>query len=131
MDKIRWCIEQKKGISLVEPNERTASEYIKEAETDLGDLGKSSLKWKNIVGYYACYNALYAVLQKTGLKSEIHDCTIALMDTLGLGKHKGFMSSLKKNRIDVQYYLQKPEPVDEKKVTDFVLECRNLLNNIT
>ncbi|MEA2003961.1 MAG: hypothetical protein U9O53_03295 [archaeon] len=33
-----------------------------------------------ITAYYACYNALYSILMKCGIKSEIHDCTIELMD---------------------------------------------------
>ncbi|MFW6450431.1 MAG: hypothetical protein ACOCZ6_05235 [Nanoarchaeota archaeon] len=61
MDKLKWCSLQSKGIKIVEPNERIATDYIKEADIDLEDMKKSSLKWKNIMGYYACYNALYAV----------------------------------------------------------------------
>ncbi|MGM5482767.1 MAG: hypothetical protein ACQESF_04865 [Nanobdellota archaeon] len=124
MGKLKWCSLQAKGLKIIEPNERLSVDYIKEADVDLNDMKKSSLKWKNIMGYYACYNALYAVIQKIGIKCEIHDCTIELMNLLGLAEYKDFLTTLKEVRIGVQYYLKKPKPIDEKKVTDFVLECK-------
>ncbi|MGM0609226.1 MAG: hypothetical protein ACQESP_12520 [Candidatus Muiribacteriota bacterium] len=131
MDKLKWCLQQDKGIKLIEPNNRLAKVYLHESKVDMGDIQKSSPKWKNIVGYYACYNALYALLQKIGIKCEIHDCSIELMDCIGLSDYKEFMIQLKKIRIDVQYYLKKPKQLDQKKVTDFVLECKVLFNSLS
>jgi hypothetical protein len=130
MNKIKWCADQKKGIKLVKPSNRISQDYINEADIDLKDLDKSSLKWKNIVGYYACYNALYSVLQKIGIKCEIHDCSIELMDYIGLRDYTKFLLELKKNRINVQYYLKKPKQVNDKDIIDFVLECKIILNSL-
>lgn len=38
--------------------------------------------WITTTAYYARYFALYALLMKIGVKSEIHDCTIAIAKLL-------------------------------------------------
>ncbi|MDI6720892.1 MAG: hypothetical protein QMD85_00775 [Candidatus Aenigmarchaeota archaeon] len=57
---------------------------------------------------YARYNAIYALLKKVGIKSEIHDCSIALIKYLFSDIFdKKFLNELEKSkqqRIDVQYY---------------------------
>jgi len=124
--KIRWCGKQKEGIRLIEPNENLCKEYLKEADSTLDDLMRITSKWKLIMAYYACYNALYALLLKAGIKSEIHTCTIALMAHIeGFDEEDIiFMENLKDDRINAQYYLKKKELRDESKVKDFVLKCK-------
>ena len=78
MNKISWCKKQNKGIELVEPNDNLSEAYLKEANDTLKEIQEGA-KWSTIMGYYACYNALYAILMKVGVKCEIHDCTIELM----------------------------------------------------
>lgn len=132
MKKISWCKEQKDGIKLIEPSERLSQKYYEEAEKDLKEMQKAeSLKWKDIQGYYACYNALYAVLQRIGIKSEIHDCTLKLLNYIeGFSEEqKRFIRKLKEKRIGTQYYLE-PTKIDENKIYDFVLTCKNILNNL-
>ncbi|HIH32483.1 TPA: HEPN domain-containing protein [Candidatus Woesearchaeota archaeon] len=132
MDKISWCKTQKDGIKLIEPTERISQKYYEEAEKDLEEMNKAeSLKWKDIQGYYACYNALYAILQRIGIKSEIHDCTIELLNYIeGFSEEqKTFLKKLKEKRIGAQYYLE-PAQIDQNKIHDFVLTCKNILNNI-
>ena len=43
MDKIKWCLKQKNGLELVEPNEELAKAYIKKAE--------DSLRYNQIANY--------------------------------------------------------------------------------
>ena len=43
---------------------------------------KDEIDWISTTAYYARYFAFYALLQKCGIKSEIHDCTISLMSFL-------------------------------------------------
>ncbi len=132
VDKIVWCLSQSKGIKIIEPSERIGINYLKESETDLKALSNSSLKWKNIIGYYACYNAFYGILQKIGIKCEIHDCSLELLDLIiELKDYKEFIKNLKKIRIDVQYYLKEPKELEESKVVDFVLECKNIFNKLS
>jgi hypothetical protein len=133
MDKIKWCCNQKGGIKIIEPNERIGKEYLNNADSDFNDLEKSSLKWKNIVGYYACYNAFYAILQKVGIKCEIHDCTLEFFKFLkGFSdKQKDLINFLKSNRIGVQYYLQKPKEINKKEIFDFILTCKHVFNSLS
>ncbi len=65
-------------------------------------------EWAVSAGYYARYFAVYALLQKIGVKAEIHDCTIALFNYLF---HDEISPRLveelkraKEERIETQYY---------------------------
>ena len=83
MDKLKWCL--KKGMVLIEPNERLAKGYLKMAEDSFGTMNRE--KDKNTVfsisaGYYLIYYSLYAVMQKIGIKCEIHSCSIEFMKLL-------------------------------------------------
>lgn len=131
MKKIIWCKKQEKGIRIVEPNDNLSEEYIKRATSDLGTMGSATGIWKTIIAYYACYNALYSLLTKAGIKCEIHDCSIELMDYLGFDEHdKQFMQELKKGRIENQYYLKHNELKDENEIKKFVFKCKQLLKTV-
>lgn len=126
--KIEWCLEQEKGIKLIEPNENLVNKYLESCNEDLENVPKVTGKWKTVTSYYACYNALYALLCKVGIKSEIHDCSIALMDLLGYDrKDIDFLRELKEERIDVQYYLEEPSEIDLERIKEFVEETKRLI----
>lgn len=132
MVNISWCLKQKKGIELVEPNETLRDAYFKDADESLVAMGNNKGKWKIITAYYACYNALYALLMKAGIKSEIHDCTIEMMAFFEFEKKEIlFMKHLKKLRIDVQYYLKPAEEIDLAEIKSFVLHCKVLSKSLT
>lgn len=114
MNEIIWCLKQKKGLKVIESNERVALGYLKMSEDALGTMTRE--KGKNTVssisaGYYSIYYAFYAVMQKIGIKSEIHSCSIAFM------KHflKEFYSNEELDLIEIafssrnilQYYVDK------------------------
>jgi uncharacterized protein (UPF0332 family) len=65
-------------------------------------------EWTVSASYYAKYFAVYAVLSKIGVKSEIHDCTIALFGHLFNTKEfRQLVRELrqsKADRVDAQYY---------------------------
>ncbi len=125
--KISWCLQQKNGIELVEPNDNLSTAYLSDADDSLLAMDKITGKWKIVTAYYACYNALYALLMKAGIKCEIHDCTLALMSLLEFTKEeKVFIQALKKQRIDVQYYLKPASEIDTTKVKQFVIRCKVL-----
>ncbi|MFH1592031.1 MAG: hypothetical protein ABIB47_01555 [Candidatus Woesearchaeota archaeon] len=132
MNKLKWCCRQKKGIILIEPNENLSKEYIQSSEENLSAMGTLKGKWKSITSYYACYDCIYALLQKVGIKCEIHDCTIELLDLFEIDKKWiNFIKDLKKERIHVQYYLKKPKEVDDVRIKDFVNDCKLVINTIS
>ena len=128
MATLRWCRRQKRGIELIEPNENICQAYLKDADESILTLGKNAGKWQVVMAYYASYNALYAVAAKAGIKSEIHDCTLALMPLLGFTVEEvAFLQKLKKDRIDAQYYLKPASLPDSLAVKRFVVRCKNLV----
>ena len=124
---IDWCKGQKRGIRRIDPNPLMSEDYLNKADSALKmshtvDDGE----WTLIGEYYACYNALYSLLLKAGIKSEIHDCTIALMEYFKFSKEEiEFLRRLKKARIDAQYYVErKAQPVSFETVRGFVMTCK-------
>ena len=87
--------------------------------------------------YYAKYFAVYALLQKIGIKCEIHDCTIALFDHLfGDSIPKLLIQELrrsKEDRIEMQYYTQEIK-MDLKQLMNqtknFVLEIEKVMDGL-
>ncbi len=126
MNKLDWCKNQKKGFELVTPNENLYISYLAEADYNIMQMIKVDGKLKVVLGYYACYSALYALLMRVGIKCEIHDCTLALGSSIDvLSKFDGFLQDLKTKRIDVQYYL-KEKKIDELGVKSFVNVVKQL-----
>ena len=86
MNKISWCKAQEKGIKLIKPNDNLSKEYFRNAEESLRVLKSikqtKSNMWLATTKYPIEYFAIYSVLMKIGIKSEIHDCTIALVSFL-------------------------------------------------
>ena len=119
MDNLKWCSKQGKGIKLIEPSLEIAKGYLKDARRDFSLIDKKEPKWNIIKEYYVCYNSFYSLLVKCGIKCEIHDCTLKMMDLFGFDKKiQNNLIDLKKERIGVQYYLG-----DSKKdYCDFVKE---------
>ena len=140
MASLAWCSKQERGISLIEPNDNLANEYFANAEETLTILkaitGKSNM-WLATTKYYCEYFAVYALLMKLGVKSEIHDCTIALCDFL---EKQGFLpkgsfkllSEDKQLRIDNQYYLKNKQVyVNYDLLVQFVLTIKATAQTIT
>jgi uncharacterized protein (UPF0332 family) len=97
--------------------------------------------WTATTAYYARYFALYALLMKMGVKSEIHDCTINVAQLLA--NHGILSQSLvddiaeaKQARIDAQYYVatelnQKEIKKNAETARKFVLEIEQTIENVT
>jgi len=140
MNKISWCKKQKDGIKIQEPNDNLSREYYQNAEESLKVLKSiketKSNMWLATTKYYIEYFAVYSVLMKIGIKCEIHDCTIALVQFLENGEvvEKGTAKMLEKDkelRIDNQYYLKnKPVNIDFDKLSDFLLSIRKSLDQL-
>lgn len=142
---IEWCFRQKRGIRLVEPNDNLADAYMKKAISALNTMN-AALKiketdWIATTAYYAGYFALYSLLMKAGVKSEIHDCSIAIARLLakeGIIDEESVqdITQSKQTRIDMQYYVR--TQIDEagiasnaKKARRFVLEMEKAIENMS
>ena len=124
MDKIRWCLKQQKGIILIKSNINLSESYLKQSKSDLQNIKKQDSVWGVIISYYTCYNALYSLLIRYGIKSEIHSCSIELLKLFEkLKDYHQFLTDLKENRINTQYYLKKPKPPKIDKLKTFIDLC--------
>ena len=124
-------MRQQKGIVLIDAKPHLSQSYIREADDTLENVIVTKGKWKIITAYYACYNALYSILMKCGIQSEIHDCTIELMHLFDFEDSDiEYLRKLKYDRIQVQYYLKKISLDDENKVKLFIFKCKQILNNL-
>ena len=133
MNKIEWCLRQKKGITLIERNENLAKDYVQKSEEALESMAQlQNINWKSITGYYACYNMLFSLLMKCGIKCEIHECSLELMKLFSSFDEEDvvFIKKLKDKRIDVQYYLKDAESLDEEAIKSFVLKCKKIIIEI-
>lgn len=127
-NKLDWCKKQKNGIELISIKEHLSKSYIEEADKTLLEMLKIEGKWKVITGYYACYNALYSILMKCGIKCEIHSCSIQLMQLFTFDKEDiDLLEQLKDDRIQAQYYLIEKKLEDVDKVKDFISKCKLIL----
>lgn len=109
---ILWCFAKKNGISLIEPNSNLANGHIEMAEEAMREMQKTdSRRWKIIESYYAIYEAFYAVLTRIGIKCEIHDGTIGIVQVFlnnQFSKEEGdFFEKAFQARKDVQYYVNR------------------------
>lgn len=158
MDKIDWCLRQKDGICLVEPNSNLAQAYLKKAEDALESMRINTIKdWKISTAYYTMYFSLYAILIKTGIKCEIHSCTLEFakqfLQDFFSSEEIEFLKDSLKARIDAQYYVNRYVPdtqfnemvtkapeffvksksvlekLDEKKINEIRSKLKNILIN--
>jgi uncharacterized protein (UPF0332 family) len=143
---VSWCLKQKRGIKIEEPSYNLCKVYIKKSKSGLNMLSsateKDEVDWIATTAYYARYFAFYALLQRCGIKSEIHDCTISLIKFLFVEENiieESFYNELqlaKELRIDTQYYVA--EEIDKEKLKqdsetarDFVLKMEEIIENLT
>ena len=141
---ITWCLKQKRGIKLVEPNPALCGEYLRKAEGSLkmlnAALERDEREWVAITAYYARYDAVYALFLRCGIVSEIHECTLAALDFFFADEgivSKSLTDELresKDSRIDAQYYVAAeldadPNP-DAEKARAFVLDIEKVLDRL-
>ncbi len=142
MVSTNWCLKQKKGIKLIDPNENISESYIKLAENSIGTMNRE--KDKNMVfsvsaGYYSMYYSIYSIMMKIGIKCEIHQCSINFMEKFLYE----FYSKRQINQINsafklrnlVQYYVDKVIDKNEinnlvKNVPEFVEHSKTVLSSI-
>lgn len=136
MDKIKWCLNAKNGIELVEPSGNLSEAYFKKAEEALESMALvKSQSWQISTAYYSMYFSLYAILMKIGVKCEIHSCTIEFMRRFLLDYFSSEDCKLVEDsfnaRVDSQYYVS-AEVSDEarknmmRKAPYFLAKCKTM-----
>lgn len=128
--KLKWCFKLKDGIKIAEPNDRLSKSYIDQAKASLlraeKDLNDKDFLWATVTLYYAEYYALYAFLQKIGIKCENHTCSILAVGCL-LGSEKiKVINEHKEKRIDAQYYIKVDQ---EEKIKLMLQEAKDFISN--
>jgi uncharacterized protein (UPF0332 family) len=102
----------------------------------------NEVDWIAATAYYARYFIFYAMLQKCGIKCEIHDCTITLMNFLLIDENivdKKFFEEFelaKDLRVETQYYVSTNLDLDKLKkdslgARNFVLKIEEVIENLT
>ena len=141
MEKIKWCLNIKNGLELVEPNDNLSKVYIQKAEDSLKASAalKDNKDWEISSSYYSMYFGLYSILMKIGIKSENHSCTIEFMKrflTKYFDKEEiKLISNSMQTRIDAQYYADR-EIADVKylmmlkQAPSFLVKCKEILLKI-
>lgn len=141
MDKIKWCLNAKNGIELIEPNKNLAEAYLKKAEEALESMRLMKSKdWKISTAYYAMYFSVYSILMRSGVKCEIHSCTIEFMQQF-LKKYFteeecAFLPKSMHARVDAQYYTNKDVSDDfcekmQKHTPEFIVKCKSIVLHIS
>lgn len=140
MADIRWCIRKKDGLSLAEPNSNIAAGYLLKAEQALETARTEKVtEWKIAKTYYSMYFALYAILQRIGIKCEIHACTLSFAKHF-LGEYFNeeeieIISDALSMRVDSQYYVNREVPDEQfaeilKNAPMFLVKCKGIVNSI-
>lgn len=85
-DDFAFCFKKSSGLRLIAQNENLVEVYKRKSRSALNMLVPSKEKeedeWILETSYYAKYFMIYALFMKTGIKSEIHDCTIFALKSI-------------------------------------------------
>lgn len=139
MKKVRWCFSLKGGLKIVEPNKEVAFAYLEEAEKTLSKIKElieeEDFVWASVRIYYCAYYALYSFLQRIGIKSENHDCSIELVRELLGEKFIRDIEQFKEERVRAQYYLKTGQKENLLKlypaVKNFYLFFKEIVKNLS
>ena len=142
MVSIKWCLANKNGIKLIEPNANMSNSYLKMAEESIYVLNgvKNSRIWLATTTYYIFYYSLYSLMLRIGVKCEIHACSLEFMKKCLIEYYdETDMKMIEKAfsaRIDLQYYSDRP--VDERVINetskyckDFYIKTKDIISKIT
>lgn len=105
------CFKINNGIKFVDISLEISNSYLEQAENTLKKINNLILEndflWASVMTYYCAYYSVYAFLQKIGIKSENHSCSIELFKYLIENEKLNiYIEKFRKQRIDAQYYLK-------------------------
>lgn len=140
MANLKWCLTHKDGIRLVDPSQNLASAYVKKAEDSLVSMNETSIRdWKISTAYYTMYFSLYAILNRVGIKCELHGCTIefahSFLKEYFTDEEIEFLEDSMGARVDSQYYTDRK--IDNKRyesmikrAPEFLVKCKEVVNKL-
>ncbi|MEK6968156.1 MAG: hypothetical protein AABX51_06000 [Nanoarchaeota archaeon] len=128
MDSIEWCLKQKNGLEIMQPNKNMAGSYLKMAEETIIALeGMKSRIWSATASYYVFYYSLYSLMLRIGVKCEIHSCSLrfmnAFLEDFYDPKDNEMIEKAFSARKDLQYYADRP--VDDEKIRQIKKYCKD------
>lgn len=146
-DKVKgvmiWCSRKKNGIKLTSPNENLCNAYLKKANDALKSMNLNIAgglhDWAVETAYYSRYHAIYALLQKCGIQSEIHDCSIVSIKYLFNNKLSEELikelEEAKNQRKNLVYYVNREVKEEELKknyenAPKFVLAIEKVISEL-
>lgn len=138
MVSIRWCLKNKNGLKIVNPNFNMSNSYLLMAEESISVLeGVSKSKiWTATVVYYIFYYSLYALMLRIGVKSEIHSCSLEFMKECLADFYSSediqVIDKAFSDRIDLQYYTNRPVDNDliintRQHCIDFFVKTKDII----
>ena len=141
---MKWCFTLKNPVEIVEPSTNLAQAYIEKSNDSL-EMAQLAIRankkeWAVTTMYYCQYMALYGLLQKIGIKSENHTCSILIAENFIPQVEKEAIKQIKEfkeERIERQYYVAKSdtESLDigllNEKTKRFHYKFIELINTIT
>ena len=111
VQEIIKTLQQKEILQVQKPDPSEIEGHLLKSRHNLRFCSQTKPEfydWTITGCYYACYHAFYSLLQKAGIRCEIHDCTLELMKFFDFNTDDLlFMQRLKSDRVAVQYYLEK------------------------
>ena len=142
MADIKWCLNVRNGLELVESNENMMTSYLKMAKESLDTIKEveRSKIWISSTSYYTMYYSLYALMMKIGVKCEIHSCSIKFMKRFLQDFYDGDDIRLTEKgfevRNDLQYYPDRfvSEQILielKERVIDFFIKTKEIISKIT
>ena len=127
---VRWCLNKAKkelekdgkhrGLIKVKPDDKLAQDHIAKAEHNLEFfmLAKENkfYDWTIVIGFYAMYHCLLAILAKHGYESRNQECTMALIESLVEDKKidAGFKEYINKIKFTAEKEEEQILPMREK-----------------
>ena len=141
MVTVEWCLKNKNGIKIIEPNINMSNSYFNMAEDSIKVLNniKDSKIWIATTSYYIFYYSLYSLMLRIGVKCEIHSCSLEFMkqylNEFYNQKDMEMINEAFGNRSDLQYYADRP--VDDTSISevklyskDFFVKTKLILSRI-
>src|SRR3989344_4181140 len=128
MVSLKWCLQHRDRLRLIEPNKNMSDSYLGMAEDSilaLSNVARSKI-WTATMSYYIFYYSLYSLMLRIGVKCEIHSCSIAFMKhCLREFYSEGDVKMMEKAfsaRNDLQYYADRP--VEQKTIDEVKAYCK-------
>jgi len=115
---------EKRGLVKIKPDNREARKHLEKAEDNLRAMellyDNAFYDWTIVVGYYAMYHAVLALLRNIGLLGLTHKCSLNAFELFFISKGKiepKFSEYFKRAKILEKKYSENIEKARRQRVT--------------